>query len=138
MLNFRSAEQKDYNEFNEMYKKAQYLGCSVTCKQDFKKDKYDEMVGGNIIITEKEDDKYFGYAVLYGIDEDTCKIGEMYVKEQGKGYGKELFAYVREAIKESGFSRIILMSFSIETDRVWEKLGFESVNFTDEYEMILD
>lgn len=137
MLNFRIAELEDYDEFNELYKNANYLGGPETLKKDFKKSKYQELVGGNIFIAEKGDDKFFGYAVLYGISDEVCKIGEMYVKEQRNGYGKEFFDYLREVIKNNGFSKIVLMSFSMETDKVWKKYGFESINFTDEYEMTL-
>lgn len=134
IIQFREAQRKDFEEFNKLFTSMNYSGDTIfPHKALLKNEFYNYVDAESIILIKKGEDDFFGYAIVIAYEDKICKIREMYVKQQGKGYGKKLLTFIEKISKEIGMEQIELQSANMQTDRIWEKLGFKSVTGGETY-----
>ena len=136
---FRNAVKEDFEIFNEIYTKTTFLGWShfeITPKTF---DEFLSLVQNEEIIFLELDEKIIGYAMIKAYDDGECIIKNIYILEsyQGKSYGWKLVSYIERLARECGITKMSLTSETHVTDRVWEKMGYRSVNNTDKYVKML-
>ena len=82
-----------------------------------------------------------GYTLLNATDEpDVIHISEMFttIFVRGTGVGRKMLKFLEEEMKGSQFTTIDLMSAFMEADRIWERMGFKSLNFSDQYRKVVN
>lgn len=138
----RYATQEDYEAFNKLYMQCVLLGGTgdPSNTKPYRKESFKVDCETNIIVAEKNGE-LVGYTLLDATDEpDVIHISEMFttIFVRGTGVGRKMLKFLEEEMKGSQFTTIDLMSAFRETDRIWERMGFKSVNFTDQYRKVVN
>lgn len=141
-INIRYATKGDYEAFNKLYRQCVLLGGTGTpCHtESYDKEDYKVECETNIIVAEK-DGELVGYTLLNATDEsDVIHISEMFTANsvRGTGVGRKMLDFLESEMKGSQFTKLDLMSAFMESDRIWERMGFKSVNFTDQYRKVVN
>mgnify|MGYP004635121951 CR=1 FL=1 len=137
-IKFRNAEIKDFEEFNKIYVKTIFLGENWQSIFPNKPKEYKEfvqLVKNEEIIIMLFSEKIIGYAIVKAYDDGECIIKDIYIlKEfQNRGFGRKFVNFIEKDAKKIGMKFISLMSVTMQTDRVWERLGYCSKNLSEEY-----
>jgi predicted GNAT family acetyltransferase len=66
---------------------------------------------------------------------EVIKIDEMFtdICVRGKGVARQMLNFLENEVRGSEYNHIDLVSVSMETDRIWERMGFKSINYTEHY-----
>ena len=134
-INFRNAVKEDFDEFNEIFVKTTYLGCPYFPMKTKSYEDYMKLVNNEEIILMESSEKIIGYSWVTYYSDGECNIKDIYIlKEfQNKGFGRQFVEHIEQTAKKVGMEYISLMSETMETDRVWESLGYCSINYSEEY-----
>ena len=138
----RWTRPEDYEAFETLYAQCIYLDGTGTCAhtERYGKDKFEEMCEGNIIVAEKAG-MLVGYIIIYASSkyDDVLEISEMFttISVRGCGVGRKMLAFMESEMNGTDYNKIDLMSFSMRTDRIWERMGFRSINFSEHYRKTL-
>ena len=138
----RYATKGDYEAFNNLYLQCVLLGGTGTPSntKPYVKENFKDECETNIIVAEKNGE-LVGYTLLNATDEpDVIRISEMFttIFVRGTGVGRKMLDFLESEMKGSQFTTLDLMSDFMETDRIWERMGFKSVNFTDQYRKVVN
>lgn len=140
-MEVRYATWEDYPEFEKLHAQFFYAGNSdVRPNITVPANMFIELVITQSMFLAFEQDEMIGYAVMQGYTDGSCKIQEFFIKpsKQRKGFGRQFVEEIKKRAKEEDFSRIELMSATMETDRFWEKCRFLSVGGSDLYILNLE
>lgn len=138
----RYATQGDYEAFNKLFTSCVLLGGTGTPSntKPYDKKNYKEECETNIIVAERSGE-LVGYTLLNATDEsDVIHISEMFTADsvRNTGVGRKMLDFLESEMKGSQFTKLDLMSAFMESDRIWERMGFKSVNFSDQYRKVVN
>ena len=70
---------------------------------------------------------------------EGIQIDEMFtdICVRGKGVARQMLNLLENEVSGSEYNNIDLVSVSMETDRIWERMGFKSINYTEHYRKTL-
>lgn len=141
-ITIRYATKGDYEAFNKLYMQCVLLGGTgkPSNTKPYNKEDYIVECETNIIVAEKNGE-LVGYTLLNATDEpDVIHISEMFttIFVRGTGVGRKMLKFLEEEMKGSQFTTIDLMSAFMEADRIWERMGFKSLNFSDQYRKVVN
>lgn len=139
MLTFRDAQTKDYEDFNKLYIRKDYLGEPEMFGSAMEEDRYIKHVQNENIVLAVLNETIIGYCLVQAFDDGICEIVSIYINSdyRGKGYGGAFVSHIEALAKSCGMKKISLMSYNMETDRFWENMRYSSVNNTEEYEKVV-
>lgn len=137
-IKFRNAEKKDFEEFNKIYVKTVFLGEDLQSIFSIKPKEYDEflrLVENEEIIIMIYFERIIGYSIVKAYDDGECIIKDIYIlKEfQNKGLGRKFVSFIEKSAKKAQMRFISLISATMQTDRIWERLGYSSKDLSDKY-----
>ena len=138
----RYATLGDYEAFNKLYMQCVLLGGTgkPSHTKPYVMKNYKEECESNIIVAEKNGE-LVGYTLLDATDEPgVIHLSEMFTANsvRGTGVGRKMLKFLEEEMKGSPFTTIDLMSAFMEADRIWERMGFKSLNFSDQYRKVVN
>ena len=138
----RYATEADYEAFNKLYCQCVLLGGTDTPSntKPYGRESFKMDCETNIIVAVKNGE-LVGYTLLDATDEpDVIHISEMFttISVRRTGVGRKMLEFLESEMKWSQFTKLDLMSAFRETDCVWERMGFNSVNFTDQYRKVVN
>lgn len=139
MITFRNAQLEDYEAFNKLYIRKDYLGEKEWIGTAMEKDRYIKHIQNEDIVLAVLNGTVIGYCLVQAFDDGICELISFYINSEyrGKGYSRAFLSHIESLAKSCGMKKIRLMSYNMKTDRFWERMKYVSVNYTDEYEKIL-
>lgn len=136
-VTIRYANKGDYDGFNELYLRCVLLEGTgnPTNYKPYGEKAFKNECSSNIIVAEKSG-KIVGYTILDVAGEpNVIHLSEMFTDSSMRrtGVGRKMLEFLENEMKGSPYNEIELMSFSGTTDRIWERMGFKSKNFSECY-----
>lgn len=135
MLKFRYATAEDYENFNEFYKYRDFLGAGQLAKADSMSRKdFDEYIGyGNIILAESDSNTIVGYAQITAYDDGIVSLRDIQLAPMKMDYIYDFVKYIEAESRNIGMKKVEVISDTLETDFMWKRMGYNSVNNSDLY-----
>lgn len=136
----RETRPEDYEAFKGIYARCMYTGGTgeIAHEEPFSKKTFEEECGISIIVAEMNG-QIVGYTRIYATtasdNVEVIKIDEMFtdICVRGKGVARQMLNFLENEVRGSEYNNIDLVSVSMETDRIWERMGFKSINYTEHY-----
>ena len=135
MLKFRYATAEDYENFNEFYRHRDFLGAVQLEKADSmsRKDFEKYIRHGNIILAESDSNTIVGYADIAAYDDGIVSLRDIQLAPMEMDYIYDFVRYIEAESRNIGMKKIEVISDTLETDFMWKRMRYNSVNNSDLY-----
>ena len=145
MVNFRNATREDYDKVKLMYDNMKYIGeedMPIGLRKPLEEEKYEEYVSNESVILLEKEGNIIGFSFCFAFEYDDslcCNLTEMFIEPEwrGRGYCRKFLEHIKEEATKVNMEKIKVFSENRVTDRLLPRLGFNSVSYSDEYELIL-
>ncbi len=135
MLKFRYATAEDYENFNEFYRHRDFLGAGQLEKADSmsRKDFEKYIRYGGIILAESDSNTIVGYADIAAYDDGIVSLRDIQLAPMEMDYIYDFVRYIEAESRNIGMKKIEVISDTLETDFMWKRMRYNSVNNSDLY-----
>ena len=136
-VRMRLATADDFEIFNQMYINF-FVDDGGRLIDAMQEEKYKDMLEIESIYLATLNEEVIGFATLYAYEGEGCQIDSIFVKEKNKGVGAKFYKLLEKEIRDSNINRIFVHVFDERPEHFWYRMGFRSVNGTEEFDKYLN